>query len=202
VPVLLSHGDAEGVTAVFDAFHDSLPDRCYAKIPAGHEAPFLRHYRMEQAERLLVMGLRRHEFRPAPPVCQVRRLDSGIAIDRVLAVFRAYPGHFFESSQLVTGVYVGGFEGEELVSVAGTHVFSPAQGLAVLGNIVTLRRARGRGYASACVSRLIEELDEAGCRTIALHVAEVNLAALACYRRTGFTVRGEVHQLDLSKSGL
>jgi ribosomal protein S18 acetylase RimI-like enzyme len=73
-------------------------------------------------------------------------------------------------------------------------VLAPAEGIAVLGNIVTTVSARRRGHASACTARLIEALAAQGCETVALQVAADNAHAIACYRNMGFRFRQVVLQ--------
>jgi len=194
----------------------SVPEYCYLKIPPEHDVPFSRAFEIVERETMKVMALDRGEASrdvardehdrpcaaradgPDPPHSaehDVRRLTANFPIDQILAVYRSYPGHFFEPGQLATGIYFGSFEAGRLVAVAGTHVYSPAGRVAAVGNIVTAVDARGRGHATACTAAVIDALRERGCDTIILHVAESNAPALACYRRLGFRECGPVLQL-------
>ncbi len=49
----------------------------------------------------------------------------------------AYPGNWFDSRMLGTGQYVGIWQGDRLMAVAGIHVYSPSYKIAALGNITT-----------------------------------------------------------------
>lgn len=55
-------------------------------------------------------------------------------------------GGFFEPAMLRAGPYLGVRRAGELVSMAGTHTWSPAERVAVLGNIATHPGHRGRGH--------------------------------------------------------
>jgi GNAT superfamily N-acetyltransferase len=221
-PVILSFGEVDGVEAIVApggprtevrGLRTACPERCYLKIPPEHEEPFARAFEILERETMKVMATVRAEpvaLRPCPGRPRagrgveartstreqdIRRLTADVPVDRILDVYRSYPGHFFEPGQLTTGIYFGSFEGDRLVAVAGTHVYSPAARVAVVGNIVTAVDGRGRGHATACTAAVIDALRQRGCDTIVLHVAESNAPALACYRHLGFLEYGRVLQL-------
>ena len=57
-------------------------------------------------------------------------------------------GDAFRQRSLELGVFYGVFEGERLVSVAGTHIVSDNERIAALGNVMTHPDYRGRGLAT------------------------------------------------------
>ena len=77
-----------------------------------------------------------------------------------------------------------GEEGE-LLSIAGVHVISPEHDVAVIGNLITHPKARGRGLASACTGRLLDELFE-DVSLVALNVQATNEHAIRLYTNFGF----------------
>ena len=214
-PVVLSFGDVEGVQAIAVGSGASIaasggrragvgpgtpdlgrfPSPCYLKVPPRHEAAFAAEFEILERDEMLVMALDRHDYRPATSRHDVRRLDASSPVAPILDVYRSYPGHFFEPAQLSSGIYFGSFEGDRLVAVAGTHVYSATGRAAAAGNIVTASDARGRGHAAACTGAVIEALYERGCDTIVLHVAAANAPARACYRRLGFHDHSPILQL-------
>ncbi len=209
-PVILSFGDVEGVDTILQSARSvtglkaggptdvALPERCNLKIPPEHEGGFNRAFAILEREVMKVMALDGGKTEALPnrrAWHDVRPLTPAFPIDQILDVYRSYPGHFFEPGQLKSGIYFGSFEANRLVAIAGTHVFSPAGRVAAVGNIVTVADARGRGHASACTRAVVDALRERGCETIALHVAESNAPALACYRGLGFREYGMVLQL-------
>ena len=75
---------------------------------------------------------------------------------------------------------------DELVCVAGVHVWSPTWRVAALGNVATLPAARGTGLATAACARLCRMLLEDGIDTISLNVRADNAAAIRAYEKLGF----------------
>jgi RimJ/RimL family protein N-acetyltransferase len=110
----------------------------------------------------------------------------------------AYPGTWFEPHQLDTGRYVGIREDGRLVCVAGLHVYSPAYGVAALGNVATLPAARGRGLAQGACAALCRLLLDDGIATIALNVRADNIAARRAYERIGFETVAEYVEASLA----
>ena len=104
---------------------------------------------------------------------------------------------YYRPSHLEEGVYFGIFEDGRLVSIAGTHVVSREEGVAVVGNVFTHPRCRGRGYATAATSavtpaRLLER-----CPLVVLTVEEGNEPALQVYQKLGYTHHCSLHESPL-----
>ncbi len=185
VPALLTFGDAALAAALLADPAVALPATCHVHLPEAHREAVESRYTLEAERRMLRMALAPGALRPqAADGLVVRPLASADA-PRLAPVYADYPGHFYEPSQLATGVYLGGFEGERLVTVAGTHVHAPGEGVCALGNIVTAADRRGRGYAAAAVSALVAAV-RPPCEVVVLNVREANAPARACYRRVGF----------------
>jgi predicted GNAT family acetyltransferase len=91
----------------------------------------------------------------------------------------------FAPYQLDSGVYYGVEVEGELGSAAGTHLISPTYQMAAAGNIFTHPSHRGKGYATACASALVEELLSRSLE-IVLNVARSNEVALGLYKGLGF----------------
>lgn len=189
-PTLLSLGDPDLLECLLQEFGEVLPTNGFAKIPQTHRAVFARYATLSSASQpMCCMGLTADTFVAAPYVETgrvVRRLTLRDSLDRIFAVYEDYPGHFFEPSQLRSGLYYGSFVEQKLCCIAGTHVYSPSERVAVLGNIVTSNWARNQGHARATLSALIKALLKQGCPRIALHVSQANAPAIACYESLGF----------------
>jgi predicted GNAT family acetyltransferase len=93
---------------------------------------------------------------------------------------------FFSPAMLAEGVYFGAWEGEELVAAAGTHLVTPEQGVAAIGNVHTRRDRRGRGLGTSVTGAVTAELLRLHCRTVALNVNQQNTTAVRVYERLGF----------------
>ncbi len=102
----------------------------------------------------------------------------------------------YRPEHLDEGVYFGIVEDGKLVSIAGTHVVSPAEGIAVVGNVFTHPRCRGRGLATAATSAATAELLER-CPLVVLTVETGNAPAVSAYRRLGFEDQCTLHETPL-----
>ena len=95
-------------------------------------------------------------------------------------------GDAFRQRSLELGVFYGVFEGERLVSVAGTHIVSESERIAALGNVMTHPDYRGQGLATIATSAVCTELLDRGMDLIGLSVSRSNEAAIRVYEKIGF----------------
>ena len=93
---------------------------------------------------------------------------------------------FFYASMLGQGVFCGIRDKGVLIAVAGTHLVSPQESVAAVGNVYTRRDRRARGLAAHATSAVTSELLRLGLRTIGLNVNQQNLAAIRVYERLGY----------------
>ena len=77
---------------------------------------------------------------------------------------------------------------EDGVPVAGAMTVAACGGGALIGAVATRRESRGRGYASACVSRLTRALMKEGRQ---VYLSPKNETARRIYSRLGFIETGE-----------
>lgn len=193
-PAVLSSGAPDGVARIVAHYAHELPAEGYAKVPLEHRDAWTTQYRFNDVQEQWVMGLDVERFRPMATDKNIRRLHSSHPLSPFDGLYKHYPGHFFEPSQLDGGVYYGVFVDGDLACIAGTHVFSPSTEVAVLGNIVTAAQNRGQGLATACTSAVVQEVMAQGCRHVALQVSATNGHAIALYRCLGFRYHGDVLQ--------
>ncbi len=103
---------------------------------------------------------------------------------------------FFLPSMVDQNPFVGLFEGEMLVAMAGTHVVSKRYGVAAVGGVQTRPSHRGRGLGrrvTSCIcSRLIGTYE-----TIGLNVMADNVAAISIYEGLGFRRAFEYEEIEL-----
>ena len=71
-----------------------------------------------------------------------------------------------------------------MIAAAGTHLFSPEEGVAAIGNVYTRRDRRGRGLSRAVTSAVLHRLRH--LKTIGLNVRNDNVAAIKVYESLGF----------------
>lgn len=89
----------------------------------------------------------------------------------------------FERDPLSKGPWYGVGRGEALAAQGGTHLLLARA--AEIGNIVTAKAERRRGYGTQVVAALVRDLEGRG-RRVFLHVLKANRSAVAFYEHLGF----------------
>jgi len=89
------------------------------------------------------------------------------------------------ADSIANGIYYGVRVGGRLIAAAGTHVISRDERLAVVGNVMTHRDYRGRGYAKLTTGAVTQDLLRI-CDQVVLNVRSDNPPAIAAYRALGY----------------
>ena len=177
---LFALGDAAPLTALL-CLHPG-PRNAFATCEAEHIGVLRRFFRLSQERPMLRMKVTPDTFRP--PEGEARRLRGR----EVRLVNRLYNAEgavaSYTAYQIEEGVYFGAHVGERLVAVAGTHSVSPAHGVAVVGNVYTHPRHRGRGLGALVTGAVTAAVIEA-CPLVVLSVDPRNRAAVRAYQRLG-----------------
>ena len=146
-------------------------------------APALdRLYDVDPPTSLLRMVVDRSSFQPWAGT--VQRL-SGTDLGDLNRLYGLGLGSGFPPSVLEDGVYFGVRSGGRLVAAAGTHAINQAEGIAVVGNVMTHPDHRGQGHAKAVTSAVTAELLER-LPDVTLNVNATNVPAVAAYARLGY----------------
>jgi RimJ/RimL family protein N-acetyltransferase len=133
---------------------------------------------------MMRMAIIADDFVPARAVPAIRL--TGVDIRRINSLYGSDGGaSFYAPDHIDTGIYRGVVVDGKLVSIAGTHVVSRYEGVAVVGNVYTHPRYRGRGYATVATSAVSEVLLEF-CDTIVLTVDPLNTPAVRAYKQLGY----------------
>ena len=175
-------GENAGIASILDEV--IKPRAAYVAARSEHLAAVGTCYRVEPGQAMYRMWVDREQFRPLE--ASVLRLGP----DDIADLNRLYQLGFaawLPATAITEGLYYGIRVGNRLVSAAGTHVISPAAGLAVVGNVMTHADHRGRGYATAVTSAVTAEL-LGFCDHVVLNVRTDNPPALAAYRHLGYQV--------------
>ncbi|MER7754761.1 GNAT family N-acetyltransferase [Kitasatospora sp. NPDC097643] len=202
LPVLLAFARPAAAAALDELLRELrpfLPRRFTAGLPDGAERALAPDYRVEHRTPLLRMILPGHAQLPARLPHQVEPLTPSDLADLRALLAASYPEAWFDERMLTGGGYVGVREGGRLLAAAGVHVHSPAQRVAVLGNVTTLPEARGRGLARSCVTALCRHL-AATTDHLGLNVRTDNAPAIRLYEQLGFTTVTGYHELLLGAS--
>ncbi len=165
------------------------PVHTFLTCEVHHLETVLRHYRLPSRESMMRMLVDGETFQPAPG--EVRRL-RGHDVDEVNELYRSdgTPA-FYTADNIDDAVYYGAYEGDRLVAVAGTHVVSRADGIAVAGNVFTHPWHRARGLGTLVTGAVTQHLLST-CREVVLSVDPGNLAAVRAYSRLGYREVGRL----------
>lgn len=156
----------------------------YAFVQARHDlAPaFDDLYRVDLPAALLRMVADRATFEPYAGGAE--RLGPA-DIGDLNRLYQLGLGGGFPASVLEDGVYYGVRIAGRLIAAAGTHVINEAEGIAVVGNVLTHIDHRGQGHARAVTSGVTAEL-LTRLPDVALNVYADNDPAITAYSRLGY----------------
>jgi GNAT superfamily N-acetyltransferase len=173
-------GDPEGVAAVLrDVVH---PSAAYLAALPAHLASVATVYRVQHGPPMVRMFVDAASFQPAPGAA-ARLLP--VETSDLNRLYNLGFGSWLPAESVANGVYYGIRVGGRLIAAAGTHVLSAEARLGVVGNVMTQREFRGRGYAKVTTSAVTQELLRS-CDQVVLNVRSDNPPALAAYRTLGF----------------
>lgn len=198
-PAVVTVGEASAIEAIL-SIHPG-PRRAYLSTAAPEHVPAIeRWHRVEEPLFMHRMSVTRASFRPqhedAPRLRRLRGLDAR-AVNALYALDER-PSHY-SASQIEGAVYYGRFDGDRLVSVAGTHVVSPLAGTGMVGNVLTHPAHRGRGHATLVTSAVTAELFRLGCSTAVLTADQANTPAVRAYERLGYRRGAPVVEAHLAR---
>ncbi len=189
-PVLFALGSPSAVGGLLDEI--SNEPTLYLSIRPEILPQIEARYRVEPPGGVAMwrMILDPNRFRPAAAGARRLSLDDLPALEALLADGEAVgeAPDFFSAAMLEQGVFYGVSEGSALVAAAGTHLVTPAFGVAAVGNVYTRRDRRGRGLAAQVTSAVTADLlsRQPPLTTVALNVNQQNAAAQHVYAGLGY----------------
>ena len=175
-------GDPDAVAAIL-SIHPG-PAQTYATCQPQHLEALREVYRLASQQTMIRMAVRTETFVPETHLSPV--VLNGMDIRRVNSLYGSEGGpSYYIPEHIESGVYRGIVSEGRLVAVAGTHVVSRQEGVAVVGNVFTHPAYRGRGYATAATSAVTETLLNY-CDHVVLTVDPANAPAVAAYVKLGY----------------
>ena len=175
-------GDPDAVAAVLSIHPGNV--RTYATCQPQHIDALRSVYRLANQQPMIRMSVTPASFRQADRVVAVNL--GGVDIRRINTLYgsEGSPSYYIPE-HIDAGVYRGVVHEGRLVAIAGTHVVSQQERVAVVGNVFTHPAFRGRGFATAVTSAVTEALLE-HCDNVVLTVDPKNAPAVAAYARLGY----------------
>jgi ribosomal protein S18 acetylase RimI-like enzyme len=154
-------------------------------------------YQVADGPPMVRMWVDRASFRPAAPSA-VRLMPADVGDLNRLYDFGL--GSWLPSDAIATGVYYGVRVNGHLVAAAGTHVISRTMGLAAVGNVLTHREYRGRGFATIVTGAVTQDLLRF-CDQVVLNVRVDNTPALGAYRALGYQEHARFEERLVNRNG-
>ncbi|PIQ24035.1 GNAT family N-acetyltransferase [bacterium (Candidatus Blackallbacteria) CG17_big_fil_post_rev_8_21_14_2_50_48_46] len=185
-PAVLAFSESpEPMCQLLESLQPCLPPRFYTHLSPGLQ-PVL-----EQTYTLTSHGIHSRMVLTQPEALASWASERVISLSTtdlpaIEALYqRAYPQNWFDRRMLETGQYRGIFQGAQLISIAGIHVYSPEWKVAALGNITTDPVFRGQGLGTLTTGSLCQDLLQT-VALIGLNVKSDNAAAIRTYTKLGF----------------
>ncbi|MEP7215234.1 MAG: GNAT family N-acetyltransferase [Anaerolineaceae bacterium] len=175
-------GDPDAVAAIL-SIHPG-PPQTYATCQPQHLETLREVYRLASQQPMIRMAVRANTFVPEKQLNPIEL--TGLDIRRINSLYGSEGGpSYYIPEHIDSGVYRGIVAEGRLVAVAGTHVVSRQEGVAVVGNVFTHPAYRGRGYATAATSAVTQTL-LSYCEHVVLTVDPTNSPAVAAYAKLGY----------------
>ncbi|MFQ5352461.1 MAG: GNAT family N-acetyltransferase [Candidatus Binatia bacterium] len=189
---LFAVGDPQALDAALK-LHPG-PRFAFGSLYPEHRPIIERYFVVTRPQTMQRMSITKERFQPVDsPAIRLRGRDAP-AVNRLYSVEGGPTA--YRSSHLDEGAYYGVEVDGGLVAIAGTHVASAAEGVAVVGNVFTHPRYRGGGLATATTSAVTQEVLQY-CDLVVLTVEEENVPALRVYNRLGYATECTLHETPL-----
>lgn len=175
-------GDPDAIAAILLIQPGSA--HTYATCQPQHLDTLKQVYRLANQQPMIRMSVTAQRFEPVERVPTVPL--TGVDIRRINNLYGSEGGpSYYVPEHIDAGVYRGVVVEGRLVAIAGTHVVSRQERVAVVGNVFTHPAYRGHGYATAATSAVTADL-LIQCTTVVLTVDPHNTPAVAAYNRLGY----------------
>lgn len=190
---LFASGDPEALDAVLSLHPGSR--FAFGSLHLEHRPVVEKYFIMTRPQTMVRMSVTAETLQ-APEGDEAVRL-TGRDVSAVNRLYSVEGGPTtYRSIHIDDGVYYGIIDDEKLISIAGTHVVSRREGVAVVGNVFTHPRFRGQGHAKKVTAAVSSELLRT-CPLVVLTVEEKNEPAVAAYRRIGYEPVCTLHETPL-----
>jgi ribosomal protein S18 acetylase RimI-like enzyme len=170
------------------------PRFSFGSLRPEHRGAIQKYFLFTRPHTMLRMSVSTENFAPADgQAVHLTGRDIG-AINRLYAAESGSSA--YQPRHIDEGVYFGVQVDGNLVAIAGTHVVSYSEGVAVVGNVFTHPLYRGGGLAKIATSATTKALLER-CPLVVLTVENENEPAVRVYRRLGYETQCTLHETPL-----
>jgi len=170
------------------------PRFSFGSLYPDHRKVVEKHFIMARPQTMYRMSVTHETFHPVDGDARRLRGADVVAVNRIYSADGGPTA--YRPSHLEEGIYYGIEVDGRLVSIAGTHVVSRAEGVAVVGNVFTHPRYRGGGLATEVTSAVTQDVLEF-CSLVVLTVEEQNSPALSIYLKLGYETQCTLHETPL-----
>lgn len=189
---LFADGDAAAVDAILSLHPGSR--FTFGSVRPEHFKTIQRYFVALRQGSMSRMAVTAGSFKPAEGEAVRLTGADAAAVNRLYSTEGGPTA--YTPSHLNDGVYYGVRLDNQLIAIAGTHVVSDAEGVAVAGNVFTHPRYRGQGHSKVATSATTRELLNR-CPLVVLTVETVNEPAVQVYRRLGYESVCSLHESPL-----
>ncbi len=170
------------------------PRFSFGSLRPEHRQSIEKFFVCTRPQTMLRMSVTRARFKPVGgEAVRLTGRDIG-AINRLYATESGSSA--YHARHIEEGTYYGVSINNLLVSIAGTHVVSESEGVAVVGNVFTHPMYRGQGLATLATSAVTAELI-GRCPLVVLTVESENHPAVAIYHRLGYETQCTLHETPI-----
>lgn len=165
------------------------PRHTFLTCQVHHLDTVLRHFRLSERQSMARMLVDRETFRPVLGDASRLRGRDVYEINRLYRT-DGTPA-FYTAENIEDAIYYGSYADGRLVAVAGTHVVSQTDGVAVIGNVFTQPAYRNRGRATLVTAAVTRDLLET-CGEVVLSVDPRNVPGVRAYEHLGYREVGRL----------
>jgi ribosomal protein S18 acetylase RimI-like enzyme len=170
------------------------PRFSFGSLRPEHRSAVQRYFVFTRPQTMFRMSVSPDSFQPSDG--RAIRL-TGRTLAEINRLYASESGaSSYQPRHIDEGVYFGVFVDGRLVSIAGTHVVSYSEGVAVVGNVFTHPMYRGGGLATIATSATTAALLER-CPLVVLTVERENEPAVRVYQRLGYETQCTLHETPL-----
>jgi len=177
---LITMGDVRGLALILGTA--MREPAAYFSTRESHLPAVEGFYALGKKNRMCRMVVRPERFRPVPGLAERLTMRD---LPQLQELYEAGGAGYFAPNLLEHGVFYGVRRMGKLVAAAGTHLVSPASGVAAVGNVLTQPQQREQGLATLVTSQVTAELLREGLMVV-LNVQADNIAAIRVYQKLGY----------------